>query len=143
MFFCFRYKSGKMLWRCSVRDKNTKCPATVSQDGDTFTPGSQPHNHICLLGADSAAIIRDRAFIVAADKKFTAASAIVTDEIKAQFPTGELPPGAPKPENIIRNVNRHRQALLPTDPLATDLGFDTDPEYKSDAYILADIYVHK
>ena len=63
--------------------------------------------------------------------------------IKEQFPIGELPPGAPKSENLVHNVHRHRQALRPTVPLATNLGFDIDPEYKSDALLLADIYVQK
>ena len=32
-------------WRCSVRGKTRKCPASVKQVGHTFTPGLHPHNH--------------------------------------------------------------------------------------------------
>ncbi|XP_033126342.1 uncharacterized protein LOC117124280 isoform X3 [Anneissia japonica] len=46
-----RTNSKKITWTCHVRRKGVCCLAKVAQIGDTFIPGSQPHNHAAVLKA--------------------------------------------------------------------------------------------
>ena len=130
-----KYPSGKVLWRCSVRT----CNATISQAGDVFTPGPQPHNHTILIGADTAAVINNQVKTEAKDDIFRPVPTIVQDTMTEHFPTGSLPPGAPKPANIIRNANRQRQSLRPQEPLPDDIGFALDEDWAEDTFLLKDI----
>ncbi|XP_071941387.1 uncharacterized protein [Antedon mediterranea] len=46
-----RGNSSKVTWTCNVRRKGICCHAKVSQVGDTFIPGNQPHNHVRIQKA--------------------------------------------------------------------------------------------
>ena len=50
-------------------------------------------------------------------------------------------PCLPKPENIARVANRHRQRLRPQDP--TDLNFDVEEEHIPDGFLRGDIQVRR
>ena len=49
-FVVTRRQTNVTYWRCSVRSKVLKCPATVSQRGDDFIPGQYAHNHTASVG---------------------------------------------------------------------------------------------
>ena len=46
-----RVRNGTKYWRCSVRNSNIKCPATVTERRGVFTSSQAPHCHSPVSGA--------------------------------------------------------------------------------------------
>jgi hypothetical protein len=56
MYTMNKVRGDKKFWRCSVRNKNTKCSVFVKQRGDDFKC-NQKHFHAPVIGCEKVAVI--------------------------------------------------------------------------------------
>ena len=128
------YASGNILWRCSVRNKATTCFASVTQAGDTFTKGGQPHCHQPTPGTATTAKVSREGKDVAMSNFFTSAASIVDRVILSQE---DNDPCILKPSNLARQGNRKRQKQRPNNP--TEIDFNLEDDHIPSDFFLADI----
>lgn len=125
-------------WQCTVRPKENRCPATVIQRGETFTLGSNAHNHTTQPGADVVAKVLSAVKSQAAENLYKPASAIVNEVLREEL--GDAPcPSLPKTDRLSRAENCFRQKNRPTDPL--DLDFILDEEYIPGNFLRGDVKI--
>ena len=134
-------KNGSVTWRCSVRNKNTSCKATVLQKGTSFTRGCQPHVHPGKLGAAKAAIIQKEVKKIAGKEIFTSASEVVNRVLLTEGIQNATEPleAQRKPDNLARAANRFRQKMRPAEP--QDLNFEIDENYIPEDFLRKDVHV--
>jgi hypothetical protein len=128
-----------MWWWCNVRGKNNRCPATVSQVGDTFTANRLPHNHSPTPGQIVSPAISAEIKTKAAmpNNAFTRSSEMIKGILNAH-PNADLPEASrSEPNNLKRELNRKRQKDRPPEP--RDLDFQLSEYYLSDDFLQADI----
>ena len=126
------------FWSCSVRNKNQRCPATISQRGDTFVPGKIAHCHPSQPGValrakmamdlKKQATERVNSFKSSGKMVETALNAAKDDNPNAILPDPSL---------LQRRANRARQSTRPNHP--TSLDFDLDEGYLPEDFLRADI----
>ncbi|KAK3745839.1 hypothetical protein QZH41_004303 [Actinostola sp. cb2023] len=134
-----RQRGETIDWQCTIRRKDTRCPASVIQrPGSLFIPGKNQHSHLADVGSVKVAKICSRVKTEAVNNLFKPAPGIVhevlTDEI-----TDAPCPSLPKVEHICRAANRLRQKLRPTDPI--DLDFEVDETHIPTQFLHADVKV--
>lgn len=145
LFSCVQRKSGAATyWWCCVRRRNHRCPATVIQRGQDFSPGNKTHIHppepggvfttrlkakvlsnslvfmkYCMTTALTSVMFCLQVKSYAKEHVFCSASAVVEHVMADLQPTNSFI--VPNPTNLVRQVNRARQTLRPKEP--TDVNF--------------------
>lgn len=113
-----RNNKSSTLWRCSVRSAKLQCPATVSQRGHYFQPGTRPHGHPAdprqPIYKEVVALVKEQI----ESNRHSTASAVVTDILTTLLPE-EQHFLAPKYDLLKRIANRHRAGKRPRVPAAT------------------------
>ena len=108
--------SYTVLWECTTRWKGMRCDASVKQIGDHFTRGPREHCHPPEKGNSLRTKISMAAKKAALEDLFKPAATItqslLTDHRDDDF--------LPKPENLIRTTNLHKQRKRPKDPVDHD-----------------------
>ena len=137
-----RQSNDKIWWWCSVRGKTNRCPATVSQIGDQYTPGRLPHNHPSAPGQVVAATIATQVKAQASlpTNAFTRSSEIVKTVLSANANIDLPEASRPAISNLKRQCNRRRQKDRPPEP--KDLDFQLADYYLPDDFLQADIKKH-
>ncbi|KAJ8025973.1 hypothetical protein HOLleu_33687 [Holothuria leucospilota] len=127
-------------WQCTVRQKSSRCPATVVQHQRfEFTAGHQRHSHPTHPG--SATVVKVRASVKERAKEhlFKSSAAIVNEVLLGEMTDAPCPSMPIKPDHLARAANRVRQQMRPTDPV--DLAFDIDERHIPTGFLRADIAV--
>ncbi|XP_052066115.1 uncharacterized protein LOC127705806 [Mytilus californianus] len=134
-----RQQNEKTWWWCSVRGKNNRCPAAVSQIGDKFVPGKLTHNHPSAPGSVVAATISSTVKAQAAlpAHAFTRSSEIVKTVLTTHANVNLPEASRPAITNLKRQCNRRRQKDRPPEPKHLD--FDLAEYYLPDNFLKADI----
>ena len=124
-------------WWCSIRQKDNRCPATVTQRGTCFVPGPACHNHHGDPGSLMATKINVKVKERCTEEVFVSAKAVAEEEMRAYKSDNPSAHSFPRPDYVARNANRARQKKRPHHPEALDfeLSFDGVPEN----FIRADI----
>ncbi|KAI0220396.1 hypothetical protein LSAT2_028071 [Lamellibrachia satsuma] len=126
------------IWRCSVRNTNIACKATVKQVGNTFITGAHSHLHPPAPGGAVAARICKTIKDEAKDNIFRPASQIVTAVVNKHL--GAVPcPNLPGMDYLARNGNYARQKARPRDPV--DLDFSMQEQHIADGFLQRDIHI--
>ncbi|XP_076059340.1 uncharacterized protein LOC143035960 [Oratosquilla oratoria] len=129
------------MWRCSLRNKNVWCKATVSQKGVDFTRGCQPHIHPGKVGAAKASEVRKVVKESAANEIFMSATDIVNWVMLNEIQMSREPIEAlQKPVNLARAANRCRQKMQPAEP--QDLDFEIDEGHIPEDFLRKDLHVY-
>ena len=130
--------TGKVTWRCSVRNKMVTCPATVLQNGSIFTGGSHHHVHEPQQGATFKVEVIATAKALAKEKVniFSSASSLVDRAITA---TEGDDAACLNTVNIARSLNRLRQGDRPDEP--DNLNFELDDNYIPKEFLQKDIAI--
>ena len=76
-----RVRKGTRYWRCSVRNSNTKCPATVTERCGVFTSSQASHCHSPVAGASVLTKLKVAFKEKAQSGPFTASPRIVDEAI--------------------------------------------------------------
>eukprot|EP00794_Sanderia_malayensis_P010818 gene10818-biopygen8648 len=133
------WRSGKVSWRCSVRNKTVYCGATVLQDDESFSRGAQIHCHPGKPGVLLTKKIVAEVKKTAVSNVFQSAGNIVEDifvhdeeHILKQPQCSQA-----KMTNLVRQANRHRQKLRPEEPTSTD--FELADSFLPEDFLQADI----
>ena len=126
------------FWTCSVRNKKQRCPATVSQRGQTFIPGKIAHSHPSQPGNAVRAKVASQIKKQATEKTnhFTSSGKMVEaalNSAKEENPDAILP----DPTLLQRRANRARQSTRPKHP--TTLDFTLDEAHLPEDFLRADI----
>ena len=133
-------KNGNVMWRCSLRNRNVWCKATVAQKGVNFTRGCQPHIHPGKVGASKSSEVRKVVKESAANEIFTSASEIVNRVMLNEIEMSSEPIEAlQKPVNLARAANRYRQKMRPAEP--RDLDFELEESHIPDDFFRKDLRV--
>ena len=98
------------FWRCSVRNKNTYCRATIIQSNATFRKGSFEHIHPGLPGRHIVEKVIAQVKTKASQQPFLSANNIV-GEVLSKYAGLQGLPGMPQPSNLARAANRMRQRM--------------------------------
>ena len=110
-----RRRSNTTNWQCTIRTKDHRCRAAVTQRADgSFAVGSRTHNHLPMFGAEIVARIKSRIKHEAAADLFRPAPQIVK-EVLLQELRGASCPSLPRPECLARMISRFREKLRPAD----------------------------
>ena len=125
-------------WRCSVRNKTTRCCATVKQVDDKFTRGSHKHNHPSDPSAASTARIYKNSKDEGLQNIFEPALQIAERVSRAEYREFGLRPNTVNLQNVARAINYHRDQHRPENP--TDLNFVYDNSFIP-KFCIADISV--
>ena len=125
-------RSTVNYWRCSVRNKFSICPATITQRGNLFTRGANDHNHSANPEVNFKPEVKVFILYRAKREIFTPAAEIVEDALIPY--TNNLQPGLPSLSNLVRAANRARQAIRPQDPV--DLDFEINMYWGTSVMIL-------
>jgi hypothetical protein len=99
-------------WQCTVRSKHVKCRATVSERGGIFSVGKFDHCHQPTKGEMIKSSIAATVKQVASAQVFKSAGSIVQEALTEHIEEDYLP----KPSNLERVANRHRQKQRPAEP---------------------------
>ena len=91
------------------------------------------------IGAKQAAIAISKAKDEAAKQSFVSASQIIRKHIRKEIEPAHVE-ALPNMDHIIRNVNRHRQKLRPSDPTAKD--FELQIKSIPEDFLLEDLSHH-
>lgn len=115
-----RKNKASTIWRCTIRNKNAQCLATVVQQGELFTAGGSDHCHDFLPNLDVAkrvtAAVKDKA----SDDVFKSAAAIVESVMRDAIDPSQQHPAMPDPSLLTRVANYRRQKNRPQDPITLD-----------------------
>jgi hypothetical protein len=115
-------KDGSVIWRCSVRNNKTSCPAAVRQLGESFIPCDKVHVHASKPGVLSAIRIQKKVVDLVKKELFVPAPTIVEQVLEEYADHREPEFSRPKFTNIVRTANRKRQADRPEEP--KDINFE-------------------
>ena len=124
-------------WQCTVRSKKLRCRATVKQRGDHYTAGLHPHLHEADPGSLARAKISVAVKKSAREHVFTSAGTLVQEALVENAEMNFLP----KPSNLERVANRHRQKMRPNHP--SDLDFEIHYDHVPRAFLKRDIIVNE
>ncbi len=127
-YFIFR-------WNCTVRTKKCSCKALVTQKGDEFKRGNQPHLHPSIPNMGVALKARKKIKETCLSDVFRSAAEI-TNEVLCDLPAEANVP-LPGPAALARAANRSRQARRPKEPI--NLDFDPDTGYIPDGFLRKDV----
>ncbi|KAJ8037002.1 hypothetical protein HOLleu_17701 [Holothuria leucospilota] len=118
-----RRRTNATDWQCTVRQKNSRCPATVVQrQRSEFTAGHQRHSHPAHPGSATVTKVRASVKERAKEHLFKSSAAIVNEVLLGEI-TDAPYPSMPKP----------------ADPV--DLAFDIDERHIPTGFLRADIAV--
>lgn len=126
------------FWVCSVRNKNERCPAQISQRGQNFVAGKVAHSHPSKPGIDvQAKIVKAlKEKVVQRENCFASSGKLVESallDLRTDNPTAILP----QPALLQRRTNRARQSTRPQHP--TTLNFELNQHHIPDNFLLADL----
>lgn len=125
-------------WRCSVRNKSVWCKATVMQRGDIFVRCGTAHVHPSDPGITKKTKIKVDVLKEGLTDVYKSAGNIVEQHMRSHLQPGDF--NLPKPDNLARAVNRHRQNQRPPEP--NDLHFEIDRDFlQIDQFLIGDIKV--
>ena len=133
-------KSGRVVWRCTLRRKTITCTASVIQIGEVFTPGPNSHIHPAQPGLDIKVKITKKVHQISKTNLFRSASAIVDEVMSSDFQLEKPSISRPKPINLIRSSNYQRQKNRPSEP--QDISFVLDNNWISRDFLQENIKVH-
>ena len=111
-------------WRCSVRNKDHYCSATVRQVGETYTRGPVTHAHAADPAAAANARIKRDCKKQASEDLFELAGIIAERVIAMEQEAHGIRPGTIDTHNLTRIINKHRLTLRPRDPSTLEFEFD-------------------
>lgn len=114
------------ICRCSIRNKETNCNASVTQKGDSYQRGPSGHKHGVRAGEEAVVRIIKTLKDNAAANLFKPSGILVNEAIRQEGGTGPLA-SLPSKSAMARCANRLRQKSRPADP--TDLEFDLDRSF--------------
>ena len=124
-----RVRNGTKYWRCSVRNSNMKCPATVTERCGVFTSSQAPHCHSPVAGASVLTKLKVAFKEKAYSDPFTASPMIVDDAIYNHVVPTDLC-DLPNLRSLYRMANRVGKAVRHNhqENLKFDLNLDALPE---------------
>lgn len=135
-----RQRQATTYWRCSVRNRQRTCLATVTQyENGEFRHGRHPHNHPAAIGVGVAKALLHNAKVLASHDVFQPAAEVV-DKVLREAHLERPCPALPAVGNIVRIANRYRSAMRPKDP--QDLSFTIDDSYIPPDFLQSDIAKH-
>ncbi|KAK7066092.1 hypothetical protein SK128_004694 [Halocaridina rubra] len=102
-------------WWCSIRQKDNRCPATVTEKDNSFKPGANPHNHPGDPGALLKTQVRVQVLEFCGSSTDTRAAPVIAEEALQTHKTATSQI-LHKLENDIRAGQRKRQFLRPPEP---------------------------
>lgn len=109
-------KKGQQRWRCTVRNSNVMCLASVMQCENSFTRGAQPHKCMTSDCALPAAQIKSYLRIEGKSRPFVSGSTIVKEAMNKYLPTDAPCTSLPSVSAMIRSTNLCRQKKRPKHP---------------------------
>ena len=115
-----RNKNGDIKWQCVVRNSKVKCYAQVTESGDSFVVGSQPHLHPADPGAIQKNTMRTQGKEDAIANPYKSGLQIAKD-----LQRDNQVPQLPATSTLARIFNRHRQNTRPNHPTTLE-GFTVD-----------------
>ncbi len=137
VFLCTLKRRG--MWRCTFRNKNINCKATVKEDGGQFTRGVHEHVHQPDANCDIVAHVITAVRQNAENDPFESA-AIIAEEAVNEAVEGGLPlPTLPSISNLSRQANHRREATRPQDPRGLD--FQLQMEHIPEGFLQRDVTV--
>ena len=113
-------KNGDIKWQCVVRNSKVKCYAQVTESGDSFVVGSQPHLHPADPGAIQKNTMRTQGKEDAIANPYKSGLQIAKD-----LQRDNQVPQLPATSTLARIFNRHRQNTRPNHPTTLE-GFTVD-----------------
>ncbi|XP_071962323.1 uncharacterized protein [Antedon mediterranea] len=124
-------------WKCSVRNKVNRCPASIKQTLEGFKEGKQSHNHEpkpkSITKVNIITEIKERSRLMMNDT----ARKVVRDVVSKYYNAGIVAGGLPSTPVLIRLANRARATLRPNNP--KNLNFKINDHYMPQDFIKADI----
>lgn len=132
-----RKNKASTVWRCTIRNKNSQCLATVVQQGEVFTPGETNHCHDFQPNLDTAKRVTSAVKDKASDDVFKSAAAIVESVMINAIDPSQPHPAMPDPSLLTRVANYHRQKNRPQDP--SDLDFVLEDSFLPASFLKKDI----
>ena len=131
-----RVRKGTKYWRCSVRNSNMKCPATVTERCGVFTSSQAPHCHSPVAGASVLTKLKVAFKEKAQSDPFTASPMIVDEAIYNHVVPTDLC-DLPNLRSLYRTANRVGKAVRHNhqENLKFDLNLDALPEDFVQAYV--------
>lgn len=116
--------------------RSTHVEPTSERSNGVYELGSNAHNHPADVRAALVAKITNKVKARAVADVFKPASAIVKDVLLEDL--DDVPcPSLPRPENIARAANHHRQRLRPKDP--QDLEFELATDHILSEFLRTDL----
>lgn len=106
-------KKGQQRWRCTVRNSNVMCLASVMQCENSFTRGAQPHKCMTSDCALPAAQIKSYLRTEGKSRPFVSGSTIVKEAMNKYLPTDAPCTSLPSVSAMIRSTNLCRQKKRP------------------------------
>jgi len=128
-------------WRCSQRNAQLTCNATLLVRDGTYFPGGQQHTCVPKTGQDtSLEMIRDckqRGI----KRVFTSATELIEEATLQRIKPDQMAmhPTLPPPTRLAAQINYKRRKIRPSDP--RDLEFELDNDYLPDDFVQGDVSV--
>lgn len=126
-------------WRCSVRNKNTNCGATVKETAENYVRSHIPHCHppeSCpAIKSKVSALVKKKAV----EDVFRSAADIVDEVLCTEVDPNKPLSSLPAPYNLARQGNRKRRTARPPEPL--DLSFEISHAHIPENFLRYDISV--
>ena len=131
-----RVRNGTKYWRCSVRNSNMKCPATVTERCGVFESSQASHYHSPVVGASVLTKLKVAFKEKAQSGPFTASPRIVDEAIYNHVDPIDVC-DLPYLRSLYRTANRvcHAMRHNHQENLKFDLNLDTLPADFVQAYI--------
>ena len=133
-----RVRNETRYWVCSVRNKNMKCRATVTEKSGVLNVSNIDHCHQPVVGALALTKMKVAFKERAQAEPFSSTPLIVDDALDTHVNTSN-PCELPNPKSLYRTANRVRQATRPNHP--DNLKFDLNLDAIPDDFVQADIKV--
>ena len=128
-----------VYWRCSVRSKANRCPATVIKKGYNFKSGSSDHNHAGVPSALLHTKVRVDVKTKAKEDTESSASALAEEIIQDHRVAQPLNHSFPTITNEARVLNRVSASYKPPEPTSRDFELDLQSVNVPEEFLKADI----
>ena len=106
-------KKGEQRWRCSVRNKNLTCLATVTQSTNDFRRG--PHPHRCTPKDCAIPTANIKAY-VHKERPFASGSVLVKEALQTHLPAEGPVSNLPQMSSLVHSTNLLRETRRPNHP---------------------------